>query len=128
MSIEERQKPREGSAFATYAHQRQPNKRKPVVFWALCLIAAVSFWGWLYSSAFAIQMEFYDDRTIVNVEECVIAAKNGMVFKEEVLEGDEPITVKVIIAPPHYYRMYLSENITRDKGMVMCTRYRTNYQ
>jgi len=26
-----------------------------VVFWALCLIAAVSFWGWLYSSAFAYE-------------------------------------------------------------------------
>lgn len=129
MSIEERQKPREGSAFATYAHQRQPNKRKPVVFWALCLITAASFWVWLYSSAFAIQMEFYDDTTIVDVEECVIAAKNGMVFKtKEELPGDERITVKVIIAPPHYYRMYLSENITRDKGMVMCIRYRTNYQ
>ena len=53
MSIDERRKPREGSAFATYAHQRPAKKRKPLVFWTLCLIAAVSFWGWLYSSAFA---------------------------------------------------------------------------
>ena len=74
MSIEERQKPREGSAFATYAHQRQPNKRKPVVFWALCLIAAVSFWGWLYSSAFAKTFKQKDAEQIM-IDGEIIARK-----------------------------------------------------
>ena len=74
MSIEERQKPREGSAFATYAHQRQTNKLKPVMFWALCLIAAVSFWGWLYSSAFAKTFTDNDAERIM-VEGEIIAQK-----------------------------------------------------
>ena len=57
MGIEDRQKPREGSAFATYAHQRPPKSKMRVVLWSVCLIASVVAWGWLLKSFEWIQME-----------------------------------------------------------------------
>jgi len=52
MSIIDRQKPREGSAYATYAHQRKPENNRPlkVIFWFVCLCFAVGVHWWLFNS------------------------------------------------------------------------------
>lgn len=54
MPIINRQRPRDGSAFATYAHQRQPRPLRKLLFWLCLLAVSVLFWGWLLHSVFAV--------------------------------------------------------------------------
>ena len=62
MSVIDRQKPREGSAYANYAYQRSSNRLKRVVFWTVCLLVSVAFWGWLLQPTFAETQDYQTAR------------------------------------------------------------------